>query len=80
MNKVEKLWKNLRKSLWESCEIAVCKMVEKDNFGRFMTFWLWNFGFNCGVSMNFCENHCRCSGKSLQIDKLYKSEVSTVST
>ena len=80
MQILPKLWITLWKNRWANCELAANKLVEKGNFGQNKGFWLWNTGFGCGVKSKNCENFRYYGGKALQINKLYKAEISTTST
>ena len=77
---MQKLWINLWKNRWEDCGLAVNKTVDKQNFGHFYYKLLWICSRSSGLNTENCENRRCYSGKVLQINKLYKSEISTTST
>ena len=80
MQKMSNWWKNLWISLCENCELVASKSVDKHNLGQEKTFRLWNIRLSSGIKKSFSGIVAAIGGKIEQINKLFISEVSTIST
>lgn len=80
MRKMSNWWKNWWESLWKNCELVVNKLVDKWKINRISAFGLWNTRLDGGIKRIFSGIVIVISGKTKQINKLYISEVSTIST
>ena len=80
MKKIKNLWKKLWIRLRKNCESAVNKSVDKWKIDQNAVSRLWNMAGFGGIKTIFSGIIVVIGGKDKQINKLFISEISTIST